>query len=369
MARQILQPSPYLRLASFGHNTSGGAGFTTVPERWMGDWPSNLALGKLCEEIGFDFLIPVARYKGYGGLADYQGSVMDPVAWASALLASTKRITVFATVHTAFTHPVLAAKQFASLDAIGEGRFALNVVCGWNKGEYEMFGLTLPPEHEVRYGIGEEWLQIVQRIWAGGERFDHDGRFYKLKDVGGRPGLHDGPLPLMNAGASSEGRAFSAKYSDILFTSMVEPEQSAEQIRTHKALAASFGKDAKVMTGSHCVCRPTRKEAQDYLRHYAVDNGDEEGVERLMASLQLTSKSFAPELFQQMKIRFAAGHGGFPLVGSPDDVADGIERVHKAGFFGLTVGFVNSLTELPYFHQEVMPRLVKRGVRNPAGPC
>jgi len=100
-----------------------------------------------------------------------------------------------------------------------------------------------------------------------------------------------------------------------------------------------------------------------------VENVDEEGLEVLMTNQKLNAKTFAPEVFDKMKIRFAAGHGGFPVIGSPDDVADGIERVHKAGFHGLTLGFVNALRDLPYVQQEVMPRLVKRGVRNPAGPC
>lgn len=369
MTRPLLTPSPYIRLGLFGYNTSGGSGFTTVPERWPGDWDSNLALATMAEEAGIDFMIPVARYKGYGGLSDYQGSVLDPVTWAAGLLAATKRMSVFATVHTAFTHPVLAAKQFATLDAIGHGRFALNVVCGWNSVEYEMFGLQLPPEHEVRYSIGEEWLTIVQKIWEGGEPFDFDGRHYQLKDVSGRPGPFGGtPPPLMNAGASTEGRAFSARYSDILFTSMLDPESSAPQLVAHKALAAGFGKAAQVMTGSFVVCRPTRKEAEDYVHYYAVEKGDPEGVERLMAAQQLTGKSFPPELFKELKIRFAAGHGGFPLVGTPDDVADCIERVAKAGFFGLTLGFVNALRDFPYVRDEVFPRLEKRGLRAPPVP-
>jgi alkanesulfonate monooxygenase SsuD/methylene tetrahydromethanopterin reductase-like flavin-dependent oxidoreductase (luciferase family) len=370
MTRTILNPSPYIRLGMFGSNTSGGSGFTTVPERWSGDWASNLALAKLAESIGLDFMIPVARYKGYGGLSDYQGSVLDPVTWAAGLLASTSRITVFSTVHAAFTHPVLAAKQFATLDAIGEGRFALNVVCGWNGEEYKMFGLQLPPEHDVRYGIGEEWLTIVQRIWAGGEPFDFDGEHFHLKGVSGRPGPVEGTSPpLMNAGASPQGLAFAARYSDILFTSMVEPEASADNIAAHKALAATYGKTSHVMTGSHIVCRPTRKEAQDYLHYYAVEKGDPEGVDKLMSSLQLTAKSFPPELFKDLKIRFAAGHGGLPLIGTPDDVTDWIERVAKAGCFGLTLGFVNSLNDLPYFAQEVLPRLQKRGLRAPDASC
>ena len=81
--------------------------------------------------------------------------------------------------------------------------------------------------------------------------------------------------------------------------------------------------------------------------------------------VQLNAKSFPPTLYTELKIRFADGHGGYPLVGSPDDVADGIERVGKASFFGLTIGFVNALREFPLVPNEVLPRLVARGPRAP----
>ncbi len=119
------------------------------------------------------------------------------------------------------------------------------------------------------------------------------------------------------------------------------------------------------MTGSYVVCRPTRREAEDYHRYYAEEMADHEGVARLMSGLRMHAQSFPPELYSTLKIRFAAGHGGYPLVGSPDDVADGIARIAQAGFFGLTLGFVNALNEFPFFRDEVLPRLVARGLRAP----
>jgi alkanesulfonate monooxygenase SsuD/methylene tetrahydromethanopterin reductase-like flavin-dependent oxidoreductase (luciferase family) len=364
MTRPFLAPSPFIKLGLFGQNTSGGSGLTKAPERWDGSWDANARLAVMAEEAGLDFLIPVARWKGYGGATDYQGSAIDPVSWAAAMLAITRRITVFTTVHTAFTHPVLAAKQFASLDNIGGGRFALNVVCGWNAEEYRLFGLELPKEHDERYALGDEWLNIVLRIWNSAEPFDWNGRFFTLTGVVGDPKPVGGaPPPLMNAGASPQGRDFAARNSDILFTSLLEPEQAAPELAAHKALALGYGRTAQIMTGSYVVCRPTRREALDYHQYYAEEMVDSEGVERLMTALSLNAKSFPPALYGELKIRFAAGHGGYPLVGSPDDVADGIARIAKAGFFGLTLGFVNALRDFPFFRDEVLPRLVARGLR------
>ncbi|CAN5401196.1 LLM class flavin-dependent oxidoreductase [soil metagenome] len=362
MVRPLFRSPHAFKLGLFSANTSGGAGFTTVPERWRAGWDENLEVAHIADDAGLDFLIPVARYLGYGGAANYQQHSLDPVGWAAGLLASTRNITVFSTVHTAFTHPVLAAKQFATLDAIGRGRFAVNVVCGWNSAEYRLFGLELPAEHRDRYALGAEWLHIVRRLLAGEAAFDFEGEHFKVLNATTSPGQFDGePLPIMNAGASAEGRDFAARHSDILFTTMLEPD--AQAVQKEKDAAARHGRSIEVLTGCYVVCRPTRAEALDYHRYYAEEHADEAGVDRLLEALQLNAKSFPPELFSKLRIRFAAGHGGYPLVGSPDDVADGIARIAEAGYFGCTLGFVNYLDELPYFRDEVLPRLVARGLR------
>src|SRR2546421_344058 len=53
----------------------------------------------------------------------------------------------------------------------------LNLVCGWNEGEFEMFGATLR-DHEVRYEYAQEWLDIIKLAWSPHEDFDFDGHFF-----------------------------------------------------------------------------------------------------------------------------------------------------------------------------------------------
>ncbi len=59
----------------------------------------------------------------------------------------------------------------------------------------------------------------------------------------------------------------------------------------------------------------------------------------------------------------AAGHGGFPLVGTPAQVAEGIARLAEAGFAGTTMSFLDYAEEFPYFRDEVMPILAEKGLR------
>jgi dimethylsulfone monooxygenase len=353
-----------LKLGLFSPNCSGGMAVTKVPERWEASWDNNEALAKMADGYGFEFLLPIARWRGYGGDVNFQGNALETMTWCAGLLAATEAITVFCTAHTSFHHPLVAAKMLSTIDQIGHGRLGLNVVCGWNQPEYEMFGKQLPDSHDERYAFGQEWFDIITKTWSTDEEFDWRGEFFELDHVASDPKPYGGVMPpIMNAGASPQGQAFAARNCDYLFTTMIEPEQSAPIVAGVKEQAGGFGRDMGVMTNCYVVCRPTMEEAQEYHHYYAIEMQDEEGTSRLMELQGLHAQSFPPEAFALFRERFAAGHGVYPLVGTPDHIADELARVAAAGFDGTTVTFVNYLDELPYFAQEVLPRLEAKGLR------
>jgi dimethylsulfone monooxygenase len=107
--RMAMYNSNGLKIGLFGANCSSGRAVTLVPERWTGGWPDNLRLAKMADDGGLDFLLPIARWKGYGGDTDYQGATFETVTWACGLLASTQRVTVFGTVHAPLFNPLIAA--------------------------------------------------------------------------------------------------------------------------------------------------------------------------------------------------------------------------------------------------------------------
>jgi FMNH2-dependent dimethyl sulfone monooxygenase len=354
-----------LKLGIFSPNCSGGMAVTKVPERWDASWEHNRALAVMADAAGIEFLLPIARWIGYGGDTEFQNNTLETITWATGLLASTRHISVFATAHTAFTHPIVAAKQFATMDQIGSGRFGLNVVCGWNKPEYDMFGIPLPSEHTARYGFGQEWYDVVRKIWSSDTPFDWNGTYFHLKHVFGDPKPVGGVLPpIMNAGSSAEGRDFAARNADFLFTVLIDPEQGRKDVADIRDHAKNrYGRNIDVFTTSYVVCRPTAKEAQDYHAHYADQEADWPAVDRLMELQGLHAKSFPPEAFKLFRNRFAAGHGVYPLVGDPDQVADELEKISQVGFAGTTITFVNYVDELPFFRDEVLPRLERKGLR------
>ena len=355
------------KLGLFSPNCFGGLAVTAAPDRWSASWEDNLRMAKIADEVGLDFLLPIARYVGYGGSTNFHGSVLDPVSWQAALLSQTKRINVFATIHTAFTHPLTVAKQIATNDQIGHGRAGLNIVAGWNKPEYDAFGVDLPQAHDDRYAMAQEWWDVINKIWQSPDKFDWDGTYYHLKGVEGSPKPFNGhSVPVLNAGSSQQGRDFGARNADFTFTIVGGPEDGAGIVSTIKENAQTkYHRSMNVFTLSYCVVRPTRKEADEFLHYYADENADWDAVDNLMALQGLHAQSFTPEMLAMFRERFAGGHGSCPIIGTPDEVADEFARFAEAGFAGMTTAFFNYADELPYFAQEVIPRLEAKGIRLP----
>ena len=339
---------------------------TKIEERWQATWDDNLRLGRLADEVGIDFMLPIARWIGYGGETNFHEGVLDPVALAAALLAETERIFVFATIHTAFNHPLVAAKEMATVDQIGKGRAGLNIVAGWNKPEYDAMGIDLPQDHDDRYAYAQEWWEIVRRLWTEPGRYDIEGRFWQLEGVESMPKPFDGLLPILNAGSSTQGRDFAARNSNVVFTVVGGPDDGAGVVETVQ------GERTREL-------RPRGRRVHALVLRVPRDEGRGGGVPPLVCGRErrlgrgrqpdalqgLYAQSFSEEMLAMFRGRFAGGHGVCPLIGSPDDVAAEIKRFWDAGFGGMTLSFVDYVGELEYFAQEVLPRLEALGVRGP----
>jgi FMNH2-dependent dimethyl sulfone monooxygenase len=218
------------KLGLFGLNCSGGLTMTKAAEHWEASWDNNVKAAKLSEEAGLEFILPVARWHGYRGETDSEGTSLETLTWASGILAETKDLVAFGTVHVPLINPIFAAKQCITADQIGQGRFGLNIVSGWNAGEFEMFGTELL-EHDERYLYSEEWATIVKRVWAEQEPFDFAGKYFNLKRVTIKPKpVGEGRPLLMSAGSSRAGRAFAARHADCLFMVVVDAETLPQEI-------------------------------------------------------------------------------------------------------------------------------------------
>jgi FMNH2-dependent dimethyl sulfone monooxygenase len=244
------------KLGLLGLNCSGGLTMTKAPERWEASWENNVKAARISEKAGLEFILPVARWHGYRGETDAEGTSLETLTWASGLLAATQDLVTFGTVHVPLINPIFAAKQCITADQIGQGRFGLNMVSGWNAGEFDMFGTQLL-EHGERYVYSEEWATIVKRVWTEHEPFDFAGKYFNLKGVMIKPKpVGKGRPLLLSAGSSRAGRAFAARHADCLFMVVVDAETLPQEI---VALREPAGPSESMRAAMSCAAGPKRK--------------------------------------------------------------------------------------------------------------
>ena len=353
------------KLGLFGMNCLGGLSLTKAPERWDASWDNNVKAARLADEAGLEFLLPIGRWHGYQGESDTQGTTFETLTWACGLLASTKDITTFGTLHVAFVNPVFAAKQMVTADHIGHGRFGLNVVSGWNPIEFGMMGVALG-DHDGRYDYSEEWLTIVKRIWSEDQPFDFDGRHYKLKAVMAKPKPWWGSRPiLVSAGNSKTGSDFAARNADCLFTTVPPKLEDLQSKLRGFRDAAPPGQLRNIFASCHLMVRRTRKEAEDYHHYIVHEKGDWEAADyALNLRGQRVNAWGATDDEKKLKARLISG-AGFPLVGSYDDAVETMQRLHGAGLDGLALGMINYVNDFPAIRDELLPRMERVGLREP----
>jgi dimethylsulfone monooxygenase len=355
-----------MKLGTFSTNLSGGCAITSIDGVLEVTWPNTLALAKLADEMEFEAIVPVGRWRGFGGATNFNGAGFECFTWAAAVSGATRYPAVFATSHVPTIHPVMAAKQAMTVDHVSNGRFALNIVTGWHRPEIEMFGAPLV-EHDRRYDMAVEWLDIIKRLWTEDEEFDFDGQFYRVKRGWLQPKPVSKPYPVvMNAGGSEKGRHFAAKYCDVAFV-VFNPDdldQARAHIGAYRRLAREeYGRDIQVWCATYVVQRETEKEAKDFWHYYVYEKGDWEAADNLVETLGVNAQTLPPEVARAMKAHFIGGWGGYPLVGTNDQIVDGLTKLSSIGLDGVLMSWPRYEVEMRRFRDVTMPVLRQAGLR------
>jgi alkanesulfonate monooxygenase SsuD/methylene tetrahydromethanopterin reductase-like flavin-dependent oxidoreductase (luciferase family) len=363
----VLNGENALKLAIFGINLRGGVTLADVEGKAEATWDENRRWAVEADRLGLDGIVPVARWRGYGGEANLGDRSFETFTWATGLLASTARIQVFATFHVPVAHPVLAAKMVATADHVSGGRFGLNIVAGWYAQELAMFGLT-QKEHDERYVVADEWTQVVKQLWTLEGEHDFHGAYFDVPAGMLEPKPLQKPYPvIMNAGTSPAGRAFAAKHSDLIFAGLTSADTAAQQVAEIKQLAREqFGRDIRVFGRGHVVCRETQREAEEYYRYVHREAADLAAARSMTGISMVESQSTdwsSPEM--QLIEGNVAGFWAVRFVGSPDRIAQQMLDLHAAGVDGLALSFVNYDDGLQRLRDGILPRLVDAGVRAP----
>jgi len=348
------------KIGLFAPNCSGGLSMLKT-ELWDGSWEKNLEVARLADDAGLEFVLPLGHWhsaRGFTREDESQGLSFETVAWASALLAATREICIFSTLHVTLISPVFAAKMLVTADHVGHGRLALNVVTGADRRDWAQFGLPFP-EHDARYAYTSEWVAIVKRIWTETTPFDHAGTYFNLKGVMAKPKPFGGSRPLLVSAANSTiGRQFAAAHTDCLFLMVNEIDSLADEVGVFRA---SAGSAAPVLASGHMVARQTRKEAEEYYDYVVRELGDWEAADEAVER-RAKGRETPLAIMRRLKERLISGIGTYPVVGSYDDVAAVFGRMNEAGLGGMAVGLFDYLAEFPTI-VEVLARLERSGLR------
>lgn len=355
-----------LKLGVFGINGPGTV-MTNHPDRFVPSWANTLEVARTADAAGLEAIVPYSRWKPFGSPTHLSANVLDTFAWGAGIAAATRYSSIFSTIHVPMIHPLIAAKQGATIDAISSGRFTLNVVCGWFTPEMRMFGIE-PADHDVRYEHAEEWVTILKRLWTETESFDFRGRHLCVLDASSTPKPIQKPhAPIMNAGSSPKGQNFAARHADVAFIIITSEDPSiiSEQVASYKRLAKnSFGREIQVWSYGLVIQRGSVAEAEAALDVYANAMGDEAAITLFMDYMFPKHRDLPPE--RQRIIRAGCADGGGPhLFGRAEDIASKLERLSDCGIDGMLLTFVDYQRGLEQFTQTVLPLLERAGLRSP----
>ncbi len=120
------------KIGLFGINSDSGLSLTTAKERWFADVDRLKKLIKFSDKH-IDFILPLSKWRGWGGKTDPNALSYETLTFASYFGAMTKKLYFFSTIHVPFIHPVYAARALASTHKLTNGRVGLFIIFCFKK--------------------------------------------------------------------------------------------------------------------------------------------------------------------------------------------------------------------------------------------
>jgi FMNH2-dependent dimethyl sulfone monooxygenase len=343
-----------LKFAYWVPNVSGGLVVSKIEQRTDWQYDYNKRLACLAEDNGFEYALSQVRYMASYG-AEYQH---ESTSFSLALLLATERLKVIAAVHPGLWHPGVLAKLGATADHLSNGRFALNVVSGWFKGEFHALGEPWL-DHDERYRRAEEFITALKRIWTE-DHAELAGDFYRIRDFSLKPKPIQQPHPeIFQGGNSTAARAMAARVSDWYFMNGGSFEKVEAQVQEVSGLAAHEGRSLRFALNGFLVARDTEAEAREVVEEI-IAKADTEAVHAFGDAVKQAGKATTDGKGMWQDSEFAdlvQYNDGFRtgLIGTPEQVARRIVEYRKRGVNLMLFGFLHFLEEVEYFGANVLP--------------
>ena len=274
-------------------------------------------LARVMEQGCFDALFFVdfaGVYDAHGQKIDAttrwagQMAMLDPMQLLATIARVTQHIGLAATMSTTGTYPFHVARSFATLDHISGGRAAWNVVTTASRMEARNLGLDPLPDKNTRYDIADEVLEACDALWGSWEAdalrldqqagifadpekihyVDYEGRWVRTRGPLSTPRSPQNRPVIMQAGSSPRGRAFAARWAEVIFTHQRERSAMQAFMRDIKGRMTALGRAPE-----HCAILPaidvvvgeTQAQAEDLAATLADLVNPELGVAEISTIL------------------------------------------------------------------------------------
>ncbi|MCU1567850.1 MAG: class flavin-dependent oxidoreductase [Pseudarthrobacter sp.] len=341
---------------------------------------------------------------------------IEPFTWLSAIAVATERIGLIGTASTTYLEPYNAARLFASLDHLSNGRAGWNIVTTGAERAASNFGLDEHPPHAERYARADEFVRVAGKLWDSWEDgavvadaesgvfadtsrihpIQHEGEYFRVEGALNTPRSPQGRPVFVQAGSSADGKAFAAKHAEAVFTAHQTLQSAQGFYADIKAQVAANGRNPDqllVLPGISPYLGSTEAEARALKQEFDELTQPEYGLGILRKLLGVDldgvklDEAFPPELLaeagragsrsqlllevirqenptvRQLLHRFAGARGHYVFAGTPVQVADEIQRWFEDG---AADGFNIMPPWLPggfdAFADEVVPILQYRGL-------
>ena len=343
-----------------------------------------------------------------------QVPVNDPLQIVPAMAAVTKHLGFGVTTSISFEHPYPFARRISTLDHLTKGRVGWNIVTSYLESGSKNLGLKTQVNHDNRYDIADEYLEVLYKLWEGSweegsvlrdresgifadhrkvHPIQHEGKYFTV------PGIHIcEPSPqrtpvLYQAGASSRGQKFASQNAECVFIAAPSKIATKKVVQGIRQKLAQEGRDphsVKIYALLSIVTDETDAKAQAKFKEYQ-SYGSYDGALTLLSgwsgvdfsqyqptdkveyiqtnAIQSLLDSYVnadPErvwTIEEIANWNSLGGNGPVLVGSAETVSDALQQwVDDTDVDGFNLAYILAHQTFADVVEFVVPELQKRGV-------
>jgi alkanesulfonate monooxygenase len=322
-----------------------------------------LRLARAHEENGWDRV-----------LFAYGSGSPDPNAAAAYIASKTQMLQLLLAHRPNVSYPTFAAKTFATIDQISDGRVTVHFITGGTDHEQQREGDYLT--HDERYARTQEYMAIVKQAWTAREPFDHDGPHYKFADFVSDVFPVQRPRPRLSFGGSSPAAYLAGGSEADIYCLWGEPLAStAEQIESVRAAARAAGRSdlPKIQVAFRPIIAATEARAWQKAyetagrieervqanggaisRRRPIKNPENTGSQRLLA-IAAEGERFDRALWTRTAAVTGGAGNSNALVGTPETVALAILDYIDLGVDIISMRGYDLLTDAVEIGQQVIP--------------